>query len=878
MVVDPFKALEPGAPVLRTDKKDKKDNRIFHWEAGDRADTDKAFAEADVMVKQNVYIPRIHVASIETCGCIADFDPAQGKLTVYMTTQAPHAIRTVFALVAGHVGLSEERIRIVSPDIGGGFGGKVPVYPGYVIAVAASVVIGKPVKWIEDRMENLQADSFARDYHMTAELAAKKDGTMTALRIKTVADHGYADASANPSKFPAGLFSICTGSYDLKHAFCEVDGVYTNKPPGGSRLPLLVPRHRGGARDRADHRRARAEAEDGPRRAAHEELHPAGEVPLQVGARLGVRQRQLRRRRSRRRWTRSATRRCGRSRRRSAKRGELMGIGISSFTEIVGAGPSKHFDILGIKMFDCCEIRVHPTGKAIARFGTKSQGQGHETTYAQIVAEELGIPASAVQVEEGDTDTAPYGLGTYASRSTPTAGAAGAMAARKIRDKARKIAAHLLEVSEDDLEWEPGKFSVKGAPQRSKTIQEIAFAAYTNHPQGMEAGLEAVHYYDPPNLTFPFGSYICVVDIDRGTGEVKIRRFVAVDDCGNIINPMIVDGQIHGGLTMGMAPGAARGDQLRRGRQHPGRQLHGLPRSHRRWRARPGRPTRRSRRRRIIRSGRRAWASRRRSARRRRSRTRWWTRWRTSGCRHIDIPITPEKVWQILKEKGSRGVTMSIAVQLPATCAAAYLGLRGSARRAHRAGWAWSLKLAGEGHHGLPLWARVVMWTTMMVGMMVPPEVPTLLRLAQGGARDAGARWGARRRCSVAISRSGQRRARRWRCSTRGSGHSVLMTHEMASQSVALNVAILVAAGLVQLSPWKLACLDRCRSIPRAAAGRDGAAAGIWDPARARVGLVVRSADARAAGGGGDELGWRCCCSRVAGGGARRAGRRCRPC
>jgi carbon-monoxide dehydrogenase large subunit len=235
-------------------------------------------------------------------------------------------------------------------------------------------------------------------------------------------------------------------------------------------------------------------------------------------------------------------------------RGEFMGIGISSFTEIVGAGPSKDFDILGLKMFDSCEIRVHPTGKAIARFGTKSQGQGHETTYAQIIAEELGIPASDIKIEEGDTDTAPYGLGTYASRSTPTAGAAGAIAARKVRDKARKIAAHLLEAAEEDLEWEQGKFYVKGSPSRAKTIQEIAFAAYTNHPQGMEAGLEAVDYYDPPNLTFPFGSYICVVDIDRGTGQVKIRRFVAVDDCGVRINPMIVDGQIQGGLTMGFAP------------------------------------------------------------------------------------------------------------------------------------------------------------------------------------------------------------------------------------------------------------------------------------------------------------------------------------
>jgi carbon-monoxide dehydrogenase large subunit len=235
-------------------------------------------------------------------------------------------------------------------------------------------------------------------------------------------------------------------------------------------------------------------------------------------------------------------------------RGELMGIGISSFTEIVGAGPSHTFDILGLKMFDSCEIRIHPTGKAIARFGTKSQGQAHETTYAQILAEGLGIPEQDIEIEEGDTDTAPYGLGTYASRSTPTAGAAAAVAAGKIREKARKIAAHLLEAAEEDLVWERGKFYVKGAPDQAKTIQEIAFAAYTNHPQGMEAGLEAVNYYDPPNLTFPFGSYICVVDIDKGTGEVHVRRFVAVDDCGNRINPMVVEGQIHGGLTMGLAP------------------------------------------------------------------------------------------------------------------------------------------------------------------------------------------------------------------------------------------------------------------------------------------------------------------------------------
>jgi carbon-monoxide dehydrogenase large subunit len=553
VVVDPKKALAPGAPVLRTDKKDKKDNHIWHWEWGNREATDREFASAEVTVKQDIYIPRIHVASIETCGCVAHFDKVNDKLTVWMTTQAPHAIRTVFALVAGHVGLAEHKIRIISPDIGGGFGGKVPVYPGYVIAVAASVLTGKPVKWIEDRMENLQADSFARDYHITAELAARKDGTLTALRIKTLADHGYTDAAANPSKFPAGLFHVCTGSYDLKAAHVEVDGAYTNKPPGGIayRCSFRV-----------------TEAVHTIERMVDLMAHQLGQDPAELRMKNFVKPEQFPYK-SALGWEydsgnyhgalRKAMDKIGYAELRKEQAdkrtsGQLMGIGISSFTEIVGAGPSKHFDILGLKMFDSCEIRIHPTGKAIARFGTKSQGQGHETTYAQILAEELGIPAKDIQIEEGDTDTAPYGLGTYASRSTPVAGAAAAVAARKIRDKARKIAAHLMEVAEDDLVWEPGKFSVKGAPGKFKTIQDISFAAYTNHPQGMEAGLEAVSYYDPPNLTYPFGSYICVVDVDSGTGEVKVRRFVAIDDCGNIINPMIVQGQVHGGLTMGLAP------------------------------------------------------------------------------------------------------------------------------------------------------------------------------------------------------------------------------------------------------------------------------------------------------------------------------------
>jgi carbon-monoxide dehydrogenase large subunit len=551
VIVDPFKALEPDAFVLRPDRgPDKANNHIWHWESGDRAGTDTALEAAEVRLSEDIYIPRIHVASIETCGCIADWDAVRGELTLHMTSQAPHVIRTILALVSG---LPEQNIRVKTHDIGGGFGGKVPVYPGYVLAVVASLTTGKPVKWIEDRSENLQADSFARDYHIHAELGATKAGKITSLKVKTVADHGYTDAAADPSKFPAGLFNVITGSYDFPNAFVEVDGVYTNKPPGGvayrcsfrvteavhaiERMVDILAHDIG--KDPAQLRMENfIQPEQFPYKSPTGWEYDSGDYPRALKKALDmIGYDDLRREQAEKR-----------------ARGELMGIGISSFTEIVGAGPSHDFDIIGIKMFDSCEIRVHPTGKVLARIGVQSQGQGHETTFAQIIAEELGFPVADIKIEYGDTDTAPYGLGTYASRSTPVAGAATAIAARKIRDKSRKIAAHLLEASEEDLEWTNGKFSVKGSPDKSKTIQEIAFAAYTNHPAGMEAGLEAVDYYDPPNLTFPFGSYICVVDIDRGTGQVTVRRFVAIDDCGNIINPMIVDGQIHGGLTMGFAP------------------------------------------------------------------------------------------------------------------------------------------------------------------------------------------------------------------------------------------------------------------------------------------------------------------------------------
>jgi carbon-monoxide dehydrogenase large subunit len=566
VIVDPRKSMDKNAPIIREDIADKKEvghgprthpNHIFTWDAGDKNATDAVFAKAAVTVKEDILNPRVHPCPLETCGCVASFDKINGQLTVYMTSQAPHLVRTVVAMLSG---IAESKIRIVGGDIGGGFGNKVPVYPGYVIAIVASIVTGVPVKWIESRIENLSTTGFARDYHGVGELAADKNGRIQALRFTALADHGAFNSHVSATKFPAGLFNICTGSYDIPTAYCRVDAVYTNKAPGGvayrcslrvteavyliERMIDILAQKLG--IDKAEIRRRNfVKAEQFPYNTAlgwtldSGNYHAALDKVLKAVDYDALRKEQAEKR----------------------TKGELMGIGISTFTEIVGAGPNKACDILGISLFDSCDIRVNPTGSAIARLGTMTQGQGHATTYAQIIATELGLPSSDIQIEEGDTDKAPYGAGTWGSRSTPVGGAAAAVAARKIKAKAKKIAAHLLEVSENDLEWEVDRFKVKGVPGQAKTMKEIAMAAHTsNLPDGMEKGLDATDYYDPPNMTFPFGAYVCVVDIDRFTGETKIRRFYALDDCGTRINPMIIEGQIHGGLTEAFA--VAMGQQL----------------------------------------------------------------------------------------------------------------------------------------------------------------------------------------------------------------------------------------------------------------------------------------------------------------------------
>ncbi|MFZ7089970.1 aerobic carbon-monoxide dehydrogenase large subunit [Primorskyibacter sp. 2E233] len=563
VLVDPFEALKSDV-VLREDIKDEKTgahgarkhhNHIFTWEEGDKAATEQAIGEAEVVAEEMVYYHRTHPCPLEPCGSVASMDKVNGKLTLWGTFQAPHVVRTVASLLSG---IEEHNIRVISPDIGGGFGNKVGVYPGYVCSIVASIVTGVPVKWIEDRMDNLMATAFARDYWMKGRISATKEGKITGLDVHVTADHGAFDACADPTKFPAGFFHIVTGSYDIPVAHVAVDGVYTNKAPGGvayrcsfrvteaayciERMIEVLAIELG--MDAAELRRINFIKKDQfPYHSAlgweydSGDYHTAWDKALEAVDYEGLRKEQAQR---------IEDFKAGKTR-------KLLGIGLCHFTEIVGAGPMKNCDILGMGMFDSCEIRIHPTGSAIARLGTISQGQGHATTFAQILASEIGLPADSITIEEGDTDTAPYGLGTYGSRSTPVAGAATAMAGRKIRAKAQMIAAYLLEVHDDDVEWDVDRFVVKGAPERFKTMKDIAYASYNQAIPGVEPGLEAVSYYDPPNMTYPFGAYICVMEIDADSGEHEIRQFYALDDCGTRINPMVIEGQVHGGVTEALA-------------------------------------------------------------------------------------------------------------------------------------------------------------------------------------------------------------------------------------------------------------------------------------------------------------------------------------
>ncbi|HET9090846.1 MAG TPA: molybdopterin cofactor-binding domain-containing protein, partial [Acidimicrobiales bacterium] len=396
-VVDARKALDPDAPVIRDDLEGRTDNRIYDWEAGDKAACDEVFANAEVVVAEDMLYPRVHPAPMETCGSVAHMDKVTGKLTVWTTTQAPHAHRTLYAIVAG---LPEHKIQIISPDIGGGFGNKVGIYPGYVCAVVGSIVTGAPVKWIEDRSENLMSTSFARDYHMHGEIAATREGKILGLRVDVLADHGAFNGVAQPTKYPAGFFHIFTGSYDYPAAHCHVRAVYTNKAPGGvayacsfriTEAVYLVERMVNCLADELgiDPAELRMKnllrPEQFPYTTPTGWEYDSGNYPAALDEAMRIAgYEELRREQA--------------ERRANPDGAPLMGIGVSFFTEGVGAGPRKHMDILGLGMADGCELRVHPTGKAQLRLSVQTQGQGHETTFAQIVSHELGIPPEDIEV------------------------------------------------------------------------------------------------------------------------------------------------------------------------------------------------------------------------------------------------------------------------------------------------------------------------------------------------------------------------------------------------------------------------------------------------------------------------------------------------
>ena len=503
VLVDPFEALKSDV-VLREDLDPKADgahgprkhhNHIFTWEVGEKEATEEVIDASDVVAEEMIYYHRTHPCPLETCGCVASMDKVNGKLTLYGTFQAPHAIRTVVSLISG---LEEDNIRVISPDIGGGFGNKVGAYPGYVCSVVASIVTGLPVKWVEDRMENLMTTAFvARDYWMKGKISATKEGKITGLWCHTTADHGGFDACADPTKFPAGFMNICTGSYDIPTAYLAVDGVYTNKAPGGvayrcsfrvTEAAYFIERMIEVLAielniDAAELRRINFITQDQfPYTSALGWEYDSGDYHMAWDKALkAVGYDDLRKEQSQR----VEDFKAGKTR-------KLLGIGLTHFTEIVGAGPVKNCDILGLGMFDSCEIRIHLQRALRSLVLVQSVRTRPCNYFWQILASEIGLPADSITIEEGDTDTAPYGLGTYGSRSTPVVRQPRLWLEENPCKGSNDCSLHAEVLYDDDVEFDVDRFVVKGAPERFKTMKEIAFAAYNQAIPGIEPGLEAV--------------------------------------------------------------------------------------------------------------------------------------------------------------------------------------------------------------------------------------------------------------------------------------------------------------------------------------------------------------------------------------------------
>jgi carbon-monoxide dehydrogenase large subunit len=513
-------------------------------------DIDAAFTSAEVVVRDRIIQQRLIPTPMEPRGAVVHFVPATGEMTIWNTTQNPHIVRFIMSLVTG---VSEDRLRVIAPEVGGGFGAKIAQIQGDFITAFCSMKLGRPVKWIESRSENYQSTTHGRDHVQDVELAATRDGRILGLRCTVWAGMGGYLSTAAPG-IPTILHGLMlSGPYQVPAVKEDVYGVYTNTTP--------VEAYRGAGRPEATFMlerlldRLAREIKIDPVEVRRRNVIPAftnghnvitglsydsGNYPAALDKALThIGYDQLRKE--------QATAR---------EKGKYIGIGSAMYVEICGLGPSQVAGAVGFQggLWESAIVRFHPSGKVHVFIGASPHGQGEETTFAQIVADELGVAVDDVKIVHGDTDSTPMGWGTYGSRTTAVGGAALAVATRKIKEKAKLLTSHLLEAAVEDIDYADGKFFVKGSPDKHKTIQDIALLANVawNLPQGMEAGLEASSFYDPPNFVYPFGAHVAVVEVDADTGHVTLKRYVAVDDCGPQINPTIVEGQVHGGVVQGI--------------------------------------------------------------------------------------------------------------------------------------------------------------------------------------------------------------------------------------------------------------------------------------------------------------------------------------
>jgi carbon-monoxide dehydrogenase large subunit len=559
-VVDAEKATQPGAPQLHENAPN---NVVFDWTVGDSDGTAAAIDGAEVVVRQRIVNQRLIPNSMETRGDIGLYNPGTDEYTIWMSSQTPHIQRLLLAAFV--MGVPEHKIRCISPDIGGAFGTKIFTYADYPIVLLASKRIGgRPVKWIETRRENYQSTIHGRDHITYIEIAGKRDGEITGLRVKTYANLGGRLSTIGPG-IPTTLYArVLSGCYLIPNVFAEVIGVYTNT--------VFVDAYRGAGRPEATYVVERAmdlfADEIGMDHAAirRRNFIPSDQFPYENPSGLGTASGGAKifidsgnyEPALNRALVMSGYLEADAAKAEAAKRGKLLGFGLSSYLEVCGVAPSKWIGAVGegwgAAMWESANIKVHLTGKIVVTMGTQPQGQGHETTFAQIVGHELGVPMDDIVIQHSDTQGTPFGYGTYGSRSGTVGAAAAIKAAGKIREKARRYAAHMLEASVDDIEVEGAEYRVKGSPDKKKTLQEIAFALDLafDAPEGMEPYLDETAYHDTTNCTWPFGTHVAVVEIDQATGQVDLVKYVAVDDVGNKINPMIVDGQLHGGIVQGV--------------------------------------------------------------------------------------------------------------------------------------------------------------------------------------------------------------------------------------------------------------------------------------------------------------------------------------